>query len=683
MARKIKIKKSKIKKSTKSEMETVNHMLLHLEDEYRKANISDKGYEELREKYLHKLERLKVSGSDTELGIVTDGGKEKEKKKKGGFLKGLLGKKDAEPKKEEKKQEKKEKKKEEPKEKRLEPGEIEEVTPEVIQKLAEQMAGDSGVSADDVETDEDVEQLKEPEEAAAEGGGGLSAEAENKLRVELEKLKVMIETMRESKHVTDETIQTISETIGEMRSMIFQTDASLKESLAKMERLEDEVADVRPQQLSKTLREMNDTFEKINLEIEKMQTKTTGQGERLNEVIEIMKSLGGIENLLQLNKKIQEKLKDVKEAETYIERIGNKIEKIYIDLNRGVEDIVLIRAKQEDFENGLKDIVKSLDNINVKFGNYITKGDMDEFKKEMLLITKQLQELNKVIPIAELKVPEKLLNLRKEREDVKILLEAVEEQFKNKEITKEEYESLRNGSMKKLNSLGEKLKEEWERFEKTVKTQKSEATQPAPATPQPAENVPEESKEEKPEEKSEETEVEETKEEEEPEEEPEEEAKPEEESEKKPKKKGKKKKEKVEKKEGADSGTGPLEKEFSKAGLNDLEKKAVMKQIKAGNIKTSQQLKKEIGLVKSLRKQKTKPLVKKKKVKAKPKPKKKAKPKKKVKKVVKAKKKVRPKKAPKRKKKAKAKKKAIPKRKVKKRATDAQRKKKILSGLIR
>ena len=462
-----------------------------------------------------------------------------------------------------------------------------------------------------------------------------------------------------------------------MRSMIFQTDASLKESLAKMERLEDEVADVRPQQLSKTLREMNNTFEKINLEIEKMQTKTTGQGERLNEVIEIMKSLGGIENLLQLNKKIQEKLKDVKEAETYIERIGNKIEKIYIDLNRGIEDIVLIRAKQEDFENGVKDIVKSLDNINVKFGNYVDKKDMDEFKKEMLLITKQLEELNKVIPIAELKVPEKLLNLRKEREDVKILLEAAEEQFKNKEITKEEYESLRNGSMKKLNSLGEKLKEEWERFEKTVKTQKSEATQPAPTTPQPAESVPEESKEEK----SEESEVEETKEEEEAEQKPEKEAKPEEESEEKPKKKEKKKKEKVEKKESVDTGAGPLEKEFSKAGLNDLEKKAVMKQIKASNITTSQQLKKEIDLVKSLRKQKTKPLMKKKKVKAKPKPKKKAKPKKKVKKVVKAKRKMRSKKAPKRKKKAKPKKKVIPKRKVKKRATDAQRKKKILSGL--
>ncbi len=320
MARKIKIRLKKIKRDVKSEIQTVKHMLVHLEDEYRKANISDKSYKELKEKYARKLERLISEGSDTEPGIKADGGKEK---KKGGFLKGFL-KRGEEPKKEEKKEEKRDDKKK--KDERLEPGQIEEVTPEVIEKLSQQMAGDRGVSADDIESDEEVKQLREPEEAAEEGES--SSMAETKMRVELEKLNVMIETIRESKRITDETIQTISETIGEMRSMIFQTDATLKENLAKMEKLEDEVTEVKPQEISKKLREMDGNLEKIQSEMEKLETKTGGQGERLNEVIEMLKSIGGIENLLHLNKKVQEKLKDIKEAEGYIERLGNKIEKI-------------------------------------------------------------------------------------------------------------------------------------------------------------------------------------------------------------------------------------------------------------------------------------------------------------------------------------------------------------------
>jgi len=490
--KKTKKKKKEVKKSPESQTQTIKNMLLHLEDEYRKANISEKSYKELKEKYTKKINELTGDSNNPKSNPPTKPtdktkSKEEPEKKKGGFLKKIFGRKEKE--KEESKKEEKEKPK---KEERLEPGEIKEITPEVIEKLSQQMAGDQGVSEEDIEAEE-PEVLREPEEAAEEQG--TSGLAESKFRVELEKVKVMIDTIRESKRITDETIQTISESIGEMRSMIFQTDATLKENMVKMEKIEDDVAEVRPQDIVKKFRDTEGKLERINLDIEKLQTKSTSQGERLNEVLEMIKSLGGVENLLDLNKKIQERLNDVKEAEKYIERIGNKIEKIYIDLNRGLEDLVLLNAKQEDFDGTLKDVAKTIDSINVKFGNYITKKDMDSFRKEIILIQKQLEQLNKVIPIAELKIPESIISLRKEREDIKAFLESVEEQFRKKEITKEEYESIKSGNMKKLKDMEKKLKEEWDRFEKTIKLpEKKAAIEEQPPEAEPEEKPKEEGK---------------------------------------------------------------------------------------------------------------------------------------------------------------------------------------------
>jgi len=335
----------------------------------------------------------------------------------------------------------------------LEVGEIEEVTPEVIEQLSKQMAEETGGE----------EQLKPeiPEETETErktGGGGASD-------VEIEKIKVMIDTIRERSRVTEETIQSISEGIGEMRSMVFQIDASIKEMGTKMEKVEDDVSEVRPQEVAKKFRETSENLNNTKMEFEKLQTKVTDIAGKINEITELIKGIGGIENLVDLNKNIQERVNDINEAEKYIERIGTKTEKMFIDLSKGLEDLVIIRAKQDDLDGSLKDINKSIDALNVRFGSYFTIKDMEEFKQEFLFVKKQMEEVSKILPIAELKLPEDIIKLRREREDIKMLLDSVDEQFLGGKMSEKEYENVKSGNMKKLERIERRLKEEWKRFE--------------------------------------------------------------------------------------------------------------------------------------------------------------------------------------------------------------------------
>jgi len=607
-------KKKAVKKESK---EDVKSLLLHLESEYRKANISEKQYKELKEKYQKMLKgdekaaKTEVveeepeetseeneTGDEDKLKEIEEKAENEIKeeaavKEKKGFFKSIFGKKKEEVAKEiennvEENQQPIDDPPSDPKKdkKRGKEEEITEITPEVIEKLAQQAKEQSESKPEENEGEEkksggffkslfgkkkqepqekkeDV-QIKESEvkdvqpaqteaspEVVSEPPAKEGKSVGNNYDVELEKIKVMLDTVKETGHVTDETIRSVSEGLGEIRSMVFQADAELKESAIKMEKIEDEISEVKPQEIAKKFRETNENLEKHQLELEMLEKKAADAGEKINKVFEMLRAIGGVENLINVNKDIQTKLEDIKEVMKYIERIGTKTEKIFVDLNKGLQDLVFIKAQQEDFNESLKDIVKNIDALNVKFEGYISKKDLDSFKEDSILIKKQMDEIKKVLPIAELKLPENLINLRKEREDIRLLLESLEEQVARGKISKSDYQSIREANNKKLEKIRADLEKEWKKI--GIKITPPGKEEEVPETEIKVEERPKEDTESKPEEAKEEK-VEE----------------PEEEAPKEEKKEEKKPKEKVEGK-----GTKKNGKKSTKKNIENVEAEKV------------------------------------------------------------------------------------------------------------
>jgi hypothetical protein len=470
-----------VPEENKDDVEKEEAPPLQPEDEETVKEVDETVKEEHKDKVEEHEEKEEDSPKETDSEVKAPEEKEAEQKleeekpKKSGFLKSMFKKKDKkkdEPKEdtpkegqkaETKPEEPKEEPKEEKKEEKLEPGEIEEVTPEVIEKLAEQMAESSGASTENVET--------APEEESEEES---ALPSDNKLAIEIEKLKVMIDTIRDSKKSSDENMQNISENIGEIRSMVMQSDANFKTTIANMERLEGEVTDIKPKEISKKFNEIKESMEKDRLEVEKLQKKSEGTNEKVNEIYEMIKSIGGVENLINLNNDIQTKLKDINEAIKYIQRIGAKTEKIFIDLSKGMEDLVLLKAKQEDFDESIKNALTSIDSLNVKLKDYVSKSDMEDIKGEIVMVKKQMDEIKKVLPIAELKLPENMIKLRKDKEDIEMFLDSLESQHIEGKINKAEYEELKKINVKKLNDVESKLEKEWKDIDRVMKPSEEE-----------------------------------------------------------------------------------------------------------------------------------------------------------------------------------------------------------------
>jgi len=520
----------KTEETKPEEIEAEEH-LKQIEEEAKKemtqpVNEEKKGiFKSLfgRKKELEKPEEKPVETKKEEKEIENKEGDEEVPKveekpeKKGGFFKSILSKKKEEIKTEEKTEAPEEEPEEETEEKeesdeesdkdppkknakKEKEEEITEITPEVIERLAQQAKEQSEEKPEEEKSEkkkggffksilgkkkEEPEEKKEAEPQQT--GATQQAETKNEVQntevsepresksatsnydVEIEKLKVMLDSVKETSHVTDESIRNVSEGVGEIRSMVFQADAELKENAIKMEKIEDEISEIKPQEIAKKLREFGETFEKHQLQLEMLDKKSADASEKINKVLEMLKAIGGIENLINVNKEVQKKLEDINEAMKYIERIGTKTEKMFIDLNKGLQDLIFIKAKQDDFNESLKDIIKNIDGLNVKFESYITKKDLDSFKEDDALIKKQIEDIKKILPVADLKLPESLVNLRKEREDISLFLDSLEDQYANGKILKLEYENIKSANMRRLEEIRTKIEGEWKKVEEMLK----------------------------------------------------------------------------------------------------------------------------------------------------------------------------------------------------------------------
>jgi len=405
------------------EKEEVQILLSQVEEEYRKANISEEVYKEMKEKYEKRLKEI-----NKKLGI-----KESSDEKKKGILDKLLGKKEEEKKDVYQTEEKKD-----------EPVFFDPLNPpkEILEE---------------VKNEEEKREIKE---------GVASPE----IIMEIERFKATLEAFKEEKKVMTEQIRTINESIGELRSLIFQTDTSLRELEIKFDKLNTQVEEIEPSKYMKKIMEIEGRLEKFDAFIEKTERKIEDLSKDVGKIHEFLRTAGSLENIIEISKTIDQKVKDIKDAISYIERIATKVEATFVEMNRNLQDFRTYKTRQEGVEDSLKEVLKNLDSLNAKVENLVTKTELEAVKTDIARIDSQLKEFEKSVPLIEAKIPETIRNLRDEKNDLVIFLDSLESQLKEGKISLGEYEKTKKEIEKKIREIEAKLIDEWKKIEKFLET---------------------------------------------------------------------------------------------------------------------------------------------------------------------------------------------------------------------
>ncbi|MFH7880730.1 MAG: hypothetical protein QXI09_01855 [Candidatus Aenigmatarchaeota archaeon] len=395
----------------KKEREDLLLLISQLEEEYNKANLSEKVYKEAKEKYEKRLSEI-----NKKLGIKEE--------KKGGFLKNVF---------------KKEKKEESP-------------------YISEKSEGPTFI--DPLNPPKEVEEVKE-ENISMEGG-------QEKIYVELEKIKAFIESLRETDKTLNEQIRNLAEAIGEIRSTVFQVDGSLKELEMKLEKIENDVEEIKPNKIEKKFLDLEKKLEGLEIFKEKSEKRFEDLLEKMKKINEFMRSAGRVENLVKISREINQKSEEIKEAIRYIERIAAKVERAFTEMNKNLSEFILYKGKQESLEENFREAVKNLEEIKTKIENVATLKDLESFKADIFSLKSQIDEINKVLPIVETKIPETIQKLREERDDILLLIKALDNDLQLGRISIGDYNKSRENALKKLREINEKLVEEWKKIEKFI-----------------------------------------------------------------------------------------------------------------------------------------------------------------------------------------------------------------------
>jgi len=295
---------------------------------------------------------------------------------------------------------------------------------------------------------------------------------ESKMDARLEKLNANIETLKETNSGLSERMQTINESIGELRSQGAQRESSIKDSQSRLETLNEEVSAINPEKYSKALEKRDKTASKQDMRIEKLEMKTSEIAKTTGDIRKLLESIGGLENVASVSKDIGKKMNQVSQSYNDIQKLSNRTEKMYVQLNKRMENFAVYQSKQENVEGVVKDIIKSVDAISMRLDDYVTITNFDALKKsisDLEIKIGSLQEMiSKVIPIARVKIPQPIRDLQDQKEAIQSIMESLDEEYNEGKIKRESYERVKKKNISKMGAIEAALKKEWSRFENIV-----------------------------------------------------------------------------------------------------------------------------------------------------------------------------------------------------------------------
>lgn len=270
-----------------------------------------------------------------------------------------------------------------------------------------------------------------------------------KFDIETEKMKALIETIREGKKISDEKVQRIVEGLAEIRTMVYGREASMKEEEVKLEKIMDVMNRVEPEKLIMELGKRDREISNQNLRVRKLEETTGEFGEMLKRIEKLLQDIGSLENVVKISNEATEKLMSMQTIERNNQKMLDKIQGIYAELSKRMEEFMLYRAKQDRMDDLLNEVMKNLDEINTKAAYFVTKDDLESFRAVMRTAAPAVAAPTSGDEIGEFKL---------QKGEIEMLMKSMEEEFKSGTISKEEYEKMKKANLAKLDEIESKIK---------------------------------------------------------------------------------------------------------------------------------------------------------------------------------------------------------------------------------
>ena len=263
-----------------------------------------------------------------------------------------------------------------------------------------------------------------------------------KINLRLVKLKAFVDAMKEDKTGERESAQRINEELGETRSTLGSIEGRLGEMEMKLEDVSETLTDLKPQRFAKEIQKKEEEIKLHEARLEKLDDMNTNILKRVNQIQIILEKLGNIESIADMTKDISKKLVSIDDREKKITRLADKIDNMFVEMNKRLEEFMFYKAKQDSLDDLSKEMLKSMDELTTKLTRYAEKDDLEILRDTLD------NKINTLIKEgAASSAPAQLM---REQSEVESLMKLLEEQYKKGQISKKDYEKARDANLQKM-----------------------------------------------------------------------------------------------------------------------------------------------------------------------------------------------------------------------------------------
>ncbi len=270
-----------------------------------------------------------------------------------------------------------------------------------------------------------------------------------KLEVQLEKLRAYIEAMKDEKSGSKEGIQRLTEELGEMRSNVSGIDRKVSESEMKVQEIDQALGDLRPQRFTKALQDEDKTIKLHEARLDKLDDLNSVVMKKVGQIEEVLKRLGSLEKIVNFSKEAAKRLIEIENREKKINRVADKIDGIFVDLNKRLQEFALYKAKQDTMDELSQEMMKSMDELNTKMEKYVEKSELESFKDAIQAELASIRTAGGASP--------EVQKLESQKTEIEGLIAMLDEQFKAGALPEKEYKKTKAINQQRLESIDKKI----------------------------------------------------------------------------------------------------------------------------------------------------------------------------------------------------------------------------------
>ena len=231
---------------------------------------------------------------------------------------------------------------------------------------------------DEIPEQELEEESLETEEKPKEEGKSSKLD----LLLRMEKIEAKLGTIDDFKDDVDERLMRLAEEVGELRSSLLEIDKNFSSLQADTERVLEATHEIHPEKIKEEMEKKSEEMLKLEAEIETLKAMLDTLKKDNKRVMEFLEQVKNLENMVEMSKRIDAKLKAIERTKAHVDRMAAKSELIFTELSERVKELEQHKEKIRKLDELTADMVKMLDGISLKIPKFVEKENVERILAE-------------------------------------------------------------------------------------------------------------------------------------------------------------------------------------------------------------------------------------------------------------------------------------------------------------